>query len=58
MVRSDSAVGAVYRFCERNHQGLGNELLSGEPPPTIARANVKRHKRIGGLLNHYHREAA
>ena len=42
---------------ERNHQGLGNEL--------IARASrqrtdgpVRRRERIGGLLSYYYRAAA
>ncbi len=42
---------------ERNHQGLGNQLLS-EPPPLKPDADVRRHRRVGGLLNYYHREAA
>ena len=43
---------------ERNHQGLGNELLSGDAPPADPDAAIRRSKRIGGLLNYYHREAA
>ena len=43
---------------ERNHQGLDNQLLSEPPPPSKPDANVQRHRRIGGLLNYYHREAA
>ncbi len=42
---------------ERNHQGLGNQLLS-EPPPPKPDAGVRRRRRVGGLLNYYHREAA
>jgi hypothetical protein len=42
---------------ERNHQGLGNELI--ESP---ARANtdgvVRRRQRLGGLLSYYDRAAA
>ena len=43
---------------ERNHQGLDNQLLSEPPPPPASDADVRRRKRIGGLLNYYHREAA
>ncbi len=43
---------------ERNHQGLGNQLLERAPPPANAGAAVHRRQRIGGLLNYYHREAA
>ena len=41
---------------ERNHQGIGNELIQ-----PIARADghgaVRRRQRIGGLLNYYYRAA-
>ena len=43
---------------ERNHQGLDNQLLAGEVPPASADFRVRRRKRIGGLLNYYHSEAA
>ena len=43
---------------ERNHQGLDNQLLSGDAPLTDPNAAIRRRKRIGGLLNYYHREAA
>ena len=43
---------------ERNHQGLGNRLLSEPPPPPDSDADVRRRRRVGGLLNYYHREAA
>jgi hypothetical protein len=42
---------------ERNHQGLDNELVEG-PAPTIGRGPVARRQRLGGMLNHYYREAA
>jgi hypothetical protein len=43
---------------ERNHQGLGNQLLipsrvMGEPG-----VPVKRRERLGGMLSYYNREAA
>jgi putative transposase len=45
---------------ERNHQGVGNRLLS---TALVAPANdsgraVCRRERLGGLLNFYHRDAA
>ncbi len=43
---------------ERNHRGLDNHLLTRAPPSANPSAGVQRRKRIGGLLNYYHREAA
>ena len=43
---------------ERNHQGLGNELIqnpSGEPNPYGA---VECQKRLGGIFKYYYRRAA
>ena len=41
---------------ERNHQGLDNELIAGAPP--VERGNrIRRHQRLGGLLNYYCRAA-
>ena len=41
---------------ERNHQGLDNviPLPLGQP----GKGAIRRHERLGGLLNHYRREAA
>jgi len=44
--------------CERNHQGLDNQLLERAPPPANLETEVHRRERLGGLLNYYHREAA
>jgi transposase InsO family protein len=41
---------------ERNHQGLGNALIAGSPA-TDAAGRVRRHERLGGLLNYYQRAA-
>ncbi len=45
---------------ERNHQGVGNRLLTqGEPArPANGNAPVERRERLGGLLNFYYRPAA
>ena len=42
---------------ERNHQGLGNRLIT-PMTPTEPGAGVERRQRLGGLLNYYYREAA
>jgi transposase InsO family protein len=39
---------------ERNHQGLANTLIVGSPS-TDADGCVRRHQRLGGLLNYYKR---
>ena len=41
---------------ERNHQGLDNELIDGEPAKGRV-SRVRRHQRLGGLLNYYARAA-
>ena len=42
---------------ERNHQGLGNRLIAPELCPLMTDEPVQRRKRLGGLLNYYHRAA-
>ena len=41
---------------ERNHQGLGNELIDRAPPPQRV-GGIRRRQRLGGLLNYYYRAA-
>ena len=41
---------------ERNHQGLGNELIDPVSPRQGAH-RVRRRERLGGLLNYYYRAA-
>jgi hypothetical protein len=41
---------------ERPHQGLNGELI--ERRGTRGSGVIRRHRRLGGLLNHYEREAA
>jgi transposase InsO family protein len=43
---------------ERNHQGLGNQLIVAEPGMEHQCGLVLRRERLGGLLSYYHREAA
>ena len=40
--------------CERNHQGLGNELIE-RPPEHEPIGRIRRRSRLGGLLNYYAR---
>ncbi len=46
----------AHYHAERNHQGIGNELIQ-----PLERANsqgrVRRRQRIGGMLNYYYRAA-
>jgi putative transposase len=41
---------------ERNHQGIANRLIAG-PPVIDGTGRVRRHSRLGGLLNFYERAA-
>ena len=41
---------------ERNHQGLGNELIDGAPAVEQV-GRIRRRQRLGGLLNYYARAA-
>jgi transposase InsO family protein len=41
---------------ERNHQGLGNELITPETRP-FRGTHVRCRERLGGLLRYYHRAA-
>jgi putative transposase len=44
---------------ERPHQGLGNRMITDEPPaPPDSNDTVVCRTRLGGLLKHYHRTAA
>jgi hypothetical protein len=43
---------------ERNHQGLGNQLIVPVPPRPIDDGRILSRERLGGLLKYYHRAAA
>lgn len=43
---------------ERNHQGLGNQLISPEPDHLGNSGEVQRRQRSGGMLTYYYRAAA
>ena len=40
---------------ERNHQGIGNELIDGRS--TLSTGQIERNERLGGLLKFYRRAA-
>jgi putative transposase len=48
----------AHYHAERNHQGLGNRLISAEQPSVPAFVPVERRSRLGGLLSFYHHAAA
>jgi hypothetical protein len=52
--RSVSEYVRHYRL-ERNHQGLGNDLIEGAPSAANTNGRVQRRERLRGLLNFYHR---
>src|SRR5882757_7847846 len=43
---------------ERNHQSLGNKLITPRNDNGATSGRVMRRERLGGVLNFYHREAA
>jgi putative transposase len=55
-LRRTIAQFVVHYHEERNHQGLGNELIDGAPPVNGGRC-VRCRQRLGGLLNYYARAA-
>jgi len=48
----------AHYHAERNHQGLGNQLIAPESTLGSHRGAVKRRDRLGGLLCYYYRAAA
>ena len=42
---------------ERNHQGIGNQLID-RPPAPPATGSIRRRERVGGVLSYYYRSAA
>ena len=43
---------------ERNHQGLGNQLIKPSNVVTLPSSVIHRRERLGGMLSYYHRKAA
>jgi putative transposase len=54
---------AIHNFvahyhAERNHQGLGNRLIIPQAESFVTAGPIQRRRRLGGMLNCYHRAAA
>ena len=47
----------VHYHTERNHQGLGNELLTPLPASANDAGPIVSRERLGGILNYYCRAA-
>jgi len=47
----------VHYHRERNHQGLGNQLIAPEINLVHGHGAIQRRQRLGGMLNYYHRAA-
>jgi hypothetical protein len=43
---------------ERNHQGIGNRLITPIATMPATTGTLRRRDRLGGMLNYYYREAA
>ena len=43
---------------ERNHQGLGNQLIIPDDSHPGNRGRLRRRERLGGMLNYYYRQVA
>ena len=43
---------------ERNHQGLGNELIEPVDDADTVAGTIECRERLGGMLKYYHRRAA
>jgi putative transposase len=47
----------VHYHLERNHQGLGNQLIIPQTILAKSHGAIQRRQRLGGMLNYYHRAA-
>jgi hypothetical protein len=57
-IRKATADFVSHYHVERDHQGLGNRLISPEAETLASPGDIERHERLGGLLNYYYRRAA
>jgi putative transposase len=48
----------AHYHAERNHQGLANRLLQPDSATALSHHPIQRRRRLGGVLNYYHRAAA
>ncbi len=58
MLRHANTEFVAHYHRERNHQGLGNQLI--DPADNVGQevGEIARHERLGGLLKYYDRKAA
>ena len=56
-LRTTLAAYIEHYHLERNHQGLGNELLTPLPANSNADGPIHCRERLGGVLNYYYRAA-
>ena len=57
-LRKGIAEFVAHYHTERNHQGLDNQLIIPDTTHAGNRGRLRRRERLGGLLNHYYRQAA
>ena len=57
-LRNTVAEYTEHYHTERNHQGLGNQLILEPRDGVSVSGNVKCRERLGGLLQYYYRRAA
>lgn len=55
-LRRTIAAYVAHYHRERNHQGIENALIEGAPATSTV-GPIRRHSRLGGLLNYYDRAA-
>ena len=56
----ENAVGEYVKYyhAERNHQGLGNQLIDPSDNVGAVAGKIECRERLGGMLKYYHRRAA
>ena len=47
-----------HHHSEPNHQGLGNRLIESDAATSKRNGEIHCRERLGGVLEHYHRNAA
>ena len=57
-LRRAVALFVEHYHLERNHQGLGNELIVPSSAPVNENAPIECRERLGGILKYYYRHAA
>ena len=43
---------------ERNHQGIGNNIIDFQEEAGLSTSSVQCRERLGGMLSYYYRDAA